>query len=76
MFTLKSKVSSNYITVLPCKDVRYKIFIIDSQDYDAIVREKGDNTDLGAYVKVLFGNLEEHHASAAESIWIPQIKIE
>lgn len=76
MFTLKSKVSSNYITVLPCKDIRYKIFVIDSQDYDAIVREKGENTDLGAYVKVLFGNVEEHHVSGAESIWIPQIKVE
>jgi len=60
MFTLKSSAYSTKITVLPCKDNKYKIFILDSEEYEGILDravDDDDRLDLGVYLRVFFANV-------------------
>lgn len=60
MFILKSSAYSTKITVLPCKDNKYKIFILDSEEYEGILDkavDDDDRLDLGVYLRVFFANV-------------------
>lgn len=39
-YTIKSKLYSSSITVMPCRNSRYKIFVLSSEEYDNI--KKGE----------------------------------
>ena len=71
MYTLKSSLSTREVHVLPCVDHRYKIFILDSQEFDQM-----ENADLGAYAKLIFANVNHHGVSTFESVWLPEIKVQ
>lgn len=45
-FVLKSSAYSSRITVLPCKNnIKYKIFVLDSEEYDGLRQKKLEDYD-------------------------------
>jgi hypothetical protein len=74
-YIIKSKLYSSSITVMPCKNNRYKLFVLSSEEYDNI-KKRGDEGEinLDIYIKLFFGNLSVHEIAEPEAIWLPQFK--
>lgn len=74
MFTLKSSAYSAKITVLPCRENKYKMFVLDSEEYEGILQKSDgeeNRLDLGVYLRVFFANLVEHEVADYDHIWLP-----
>ena len=65
--------------MLPCKSTKYKIFVLDSEEYDGLRKESieggEEKIDLGIYLRVFFANVESHEKLAYGSIWLPEISL-
>ena len=64
--------------MLPCKSAKYKVFVLDSEEYDglrknSIENEGEEKIDLGIYLRVFFANVDSHEKLPYESIWLPEI---
>ena len=53
MFTIKSSVYSSKVHILPTKHNKYKIFVLDSEEYDNLK----DPIPLDIYLRLLFANV-------------------
>jgi hypothetical protein len=74
MFRLKSSAYSSHITVLPCRDSKYKVFVMDSEEYEGILGravDEEDRIDVGVYLRVFFANVVEHELAPYEHVWLP-----
>lgn len=56
MFTINSSAYSAHVHILPTKHNKYKIFVLDSEEYDQLK----DPIPLDIYLRVLFANVESH----------------
>lgn len=70
MFTIHSSVYSAHMHILPTKNNKYKIFVLDSEQYDNLKNP----IPLDIYIRVLIANVDKHNIAEYESVWIPQLK--
>lgn len=79
MYILNSTAYSSKITVFPCKENKYKIFILDSHEFEDLLKNSEKNSDrieIGVYLKVFFANIADHQVADYDYVWIPETDID
>lgn len=75
---MKSNAYSTNATVFPCKNNKYKIFVMDPDEYEGILSKSAsddERLDLGVYIRVFFANITEHEVADYDQIWFPETMI-